>query len=228
MYSTMKWLLLMIVMPAGIIKAQNFNFSLAKDSSSYSELVSPAVLSSEESLLNKSFGIHLPFSFNFCGSASDSLIIETNGFIVFNKQAHLSLISFNSFSGNKDTAQNYPASIDYVISGAEANRIVKIEFKKLSQNTYSFYDHLSYQVWLYENGNIIEFHIGSNSYAGTGNEIQSVIGAINQQMDTADKAFLIGGDPGSPSGQVINGDNDLTFLTSMPRPGTIYRLTPSN
>lgn len=228
MTSFLKGLVSGLMLCSGTIFAQNFNFSLVKDSSSYTELSSPQVVSSGESFLNKRFTIHFPFAFNFCGSSTDSLIIE-NGYVVFNPLEKWSLISFNDFSSNKDTLQSYPASISYAVSGTGGNRILKIEFKNLSRNTYSYYDNLSYQIWLYENGSTIEYHIGNNSYALlTENEMQIILGAINQQMDTDDKAFLISGDPSTPGGQTISGDNELVFLTNMPCRGILYRLTPSN
>src|SRR4051812_32086588 len=181
--------------------AQNFSYALTKDSSSYADLSGATTALSGESFANKHPVVHLPFTFNFCGFNADSVVIETNGFIVFNVPNAISLISFNGFSGYKDSLQQYVASINYLLSGSSGNRIMKIEFRKLSNNAYSFYDNLSYQVWLYENGNKVEYHIGPSYYSSqVESEYPVLMGPINQKMDTDDKAFMISGNPVSPTG----------------------------
>jgi hypothetical protein len=150
---------------AHLIQAQNFNYTLSKDSTTYTALSGATYLSTGENWSNKKYSIHIPFHFNFCGSTADSIItIEGNGFIVMNQSKQLSIVAFNSFTSNKDTNQSYTSSIAYLTSGSQGNHITKIEFKNLSQNQLSNADYLNYQVWLYENGNKIEFHIGANSY----------------------------------------------------------------
>ncbi|MGZ4159084.1 MAG: hypothetical protein ACXVED_18995 [Bacteroidia bacterium] len=208
--------------------AQSFNYQLTKDSSAYSNLTEKTTLLQNESFLNKHPSIHLPFTFNFSGSNTDSLIVETNGFLVFDPVKKISLISFNSFSGNKDSSQSFPAAINYNTTGTQGNRIVKIEFRNLSLSGFSYYDNLSYQVWLYESGNVIEYHIGPNYFSTQSElEIPVLMGTINQNMDTDNKAFLITGNPSSPSGQLISGENNLVYINSVPASGIIYRLTPS-
>jgi hypothetical protein len=207
-------------------RSQNFSYGLAKDSSAYSDLTGVTTLLAGETFTNKHPGFHLPFSFNFCGTTTDTLVIETNGFIVFDRWNQISLVSFNAFSGYKDSLNQYVASINYTITGSSGNRIVKIEFKNLSMNGYTFYDRISYQVWLYENGNKIEYHIGPNYYSTLEEGIPILIGAINQEMDTEDKAFLISGNPVSPSGAILSGEDDFLYLNNIPFEGTIYRLTP--
>ncbi|MFL5763626.1 MAG: hypothetical protein ACJ77K_06760 [Bacteroidia bacterium] len=207
--------------------AQNFGYSFQRDSSSYADLAGPAVLLSNETFINKHPVIHLPFSFNFCGYNTDSVIIETNGFIVFNAYYPLSLISFNAFGGNKDSLQHYIASVNYNSSGTSGNRILKIEFKDLSMNGYNYYDRLSYQVWLYENGNKIEYHVGPNSYSCWEEGLPQLLGPINQNMSTANNAFLISGDPNNPTGELISSEEELSYINNVPAEGTIYTLTPT-
>lgn len=210
------------------INAQNFSYSFAKDSSQYNSIANPYVLSSNESWVNKNFGLHLPFQFNFCGSHTDSINIETNGFLVFDIANQFAIVAFNNFGCKKDTNQNYTASIGYVIEGAEGNRIVKIEYKNLAQGILSNYDYLNYEIWLYENGNKIEYHIGANSYSNeSGEGIAALIGIINRNMDTENKAYLVTGNPSIPAVQIVSGENELLYLSNIPYSGTIYTLTPT-
>ena len=221
----LKWICLVLIMVTISINinAQNFNYSFAKDSSSYSELSGATVLTTGVNFSNKSFVVHFPFNFNFCGTNSDSLKIETNGFLVFDKTKQLAIVAYNNYSSKKDTLGNYTSSISYNTSGATGNRIIKIEFKNLAQNTLSSSDFLSYQVWLYESGNKVEIHTGANASNGT----PVLIGIINKNMDTSDKAYLIKGDTSSPSGEIISGEASLDYLNQMPNSGIVYTLSPA-
>jgi|GEM_PF-2748380 len=225
MHFKIRLLAALAVMCVYTAKSQNFGYTLAKDSSSYSSLSGATVLVAAENFLSKSYTIHLPFTFNFCGSSTDSIIVEGNGFISFDQPKGLSTIAFNNFSSRRDTSNNYLSSILSGVEGSGNNRILKIEFMNMAQNQLSQYDHLDYQVWLYENGNKIEFHIGSNSYEQQ--ELPQLIGLINRNMDTDAKAFVLSGDPANPSGSLISGESDFTYLSGFPSSGFIYKLIPS-
>lgn len=211
-------------------KAQNFNYTLTKDSSLYTPLASPTLLSVEgQNWRNINFSMRLPFQFNFCGSSTDSLVIEGNGFIVLDHAKFLSIVAFNNFRSNKDTNENYSSTVSYLTIGSQGNRITKIEFKNLSQAKLSNTDFLNYQVWFYENGNKIEFHIGSNWYGLNPESPSSVLlGIVNRNMDTENKAYLVTGSQYAPTGQSISGDNEFVYLNNTPSEGTILTLTPIN
>jgi hypothetical protein len=208
------------------LTAQNFSYTIAKDSSSYVSLAGAEVISAGENFLNKRFSVHLPFQFNFCGSATDSLQIEGNGFLTFNEQEGMALVAFNNFSSRPDTSQAYSSSILSLTEGSPGNRVVKIQFSHLAQYTVSQNDFLDYQVWLYENGNRIEFHMGANSFGGY-DDLPQLLGIINRNMNTVNKAFLISGAASGPSAQLISGDDPFAYLHTVPSQGLIYKLTPS-
>ena len=210
-----------------IATAQLFGYSLQKDSAAYASLSGATVISTGENFRSKSFMLDIPFAFNFCGAAADSVCIEGNGFIVFDKEKGTAAVAFNNFGSNKDTAQNYTSSILSLTAGTSGNRILKLEFRSVSQNVLSINDYLSYQVWLYENGNKVEFHTGTNSYAVQPSDVQILLGLINKNMDTENKAYLISGDPAAPTGQVISGEAGLVYLNTVPSEGTVITLTPT-
>jgi hypothetical protein len=208
--------------------SQNFSYSFAKDSVAYAALNSPTLLSTNESWSNKQFKLALPFSFNCAGTAADTVFIETNGFLVFNKAKQLAIVAFNDFSSRKDTNQNYTASLGYTIEGSAGNRIVKFEFRNLSRNMLSTFDHMDYQVWLYENGNKIEFHIGSNPFAVNAESPNSLLlGIINRNMNSDPSAYLIQGNPSLPTAAAVNSANELIYLDNIPFEGVVLRLTPT-
>ena len=224
MAQKIKLMLVAFIIAAISVKAQNFNYTLSKDSSVYNALVSPILLTTAgQNWSTANFYVHIPFQFNFCGSSTDSLKIEGNGFIVFDHIKNWSIVAFNDFRSNKDTNQNYVSSVGYLTTGSQGNRITKIEFKNLSQNTLSNSDYLNYQAWLYENGNKIEFHIGPNS----GLQSSVLLGLVNKNMDTEDKAYLVNGSQYTLTGQLISSDNEFVYLNNIPSQGTILTLTPS-
>lgn len=220
------WVFACLSFTTTFVTAQNFGYALTKDSTTYTALTNASSVSTGENWNSKSFPLHLPFQFNFCGSTSDSLTIEGNGFIVFDKVKELSIVAFNNFRSNKDTNQSYVSSISYVNTGSQGNRITKIEFKNLSQNKLSSDDYLNYQVWIYENGNKVEIHTGANSYSDK-EDFSSLMGIINRNMDTDTKAYLVSGNPSSPSGQAISGDSELVYVNNIPNGGIVYTLTPT-
>ncbi|MFL5763546.1 MAG: hypothetical protein ACJ77K_06345 [Bacteroidia bacterium] len=217
------YLFFLCTLMGGISKGQNFSYSIQKDSSIYSDLVSPTVLVSEQSLTNRNFHLHLPFSFNFCGTATDSVIIETNGFVVLDKQKQLAVVAYSNFRSRKDTNGLYVASIGYQVSGTAGSRILKIQFSNFAQHISSSSDFLNYQVWLYEGSNKAEIHTGAN--ASFGNPV--MMGIINRNMDSDDKAYLLSGNPSSPSGQIVTGDSEFVYINAAPAAGVIYTFTPT-
>jgi|SRR6218665_577483 len=207
--------------------AQTFGYSLQKDSSAYTALSGATVISAGENFRSKSFMLDIPFAFSVCGGAADSVCIEGNGFLVFNKEKGTAAVAFNSFGSNKDTAQQYSSSILSLTIGTPGNRILKLEFRSVSQNMLSVNDYLSYQVWLYESSNKIEFHTGASAYAMQGSEAPVLLGLVNKNMDTEDKAYLVSGDPAAPAGQLISGESGLVYLNTVPSEGTFITLTPT-
>ena len=219
------WVLLLLAAVARESKGQNFSYAPSADSSAYTELSSPVVLAGL-SAWSGPYGFPIPFSFDFCGTSTDTIVIETNGFIILDKPHETAIIAFNSFTNHRDTTNAYGASISYLTTGSSGNRICKIQFKKLSQYQLSGNDHLSYQVWLYENGGKIECHIGPNSYSAM-EEMFVPFGLINRYMDTTDKAYMLYGNPSSPSGQIITGEAELVYLNTVSHEGIILTLTPA-
>ncbi len=222
-------LILFAICFAWITKSQNFNYQLVKDSSVYSSLTSSTTIAANNDWKNKSFGLKLPFQFNICGQSSDSIIIESNGYIEFANAQSISLIAFNNFTSNKDTNNLFNSLISYEVSGSAGNKIFKIQFLNLSQNKLSNEDNLSYQIWLFQNGNKIELHIGSSSFSNPENEMPVLFGIINRNMDLeGTNAFMVSGNPSQPSSRSYTIESDeLGTLNFVPYQGTVYRLTPS-
>lgn len=209
------------------LHAQNFSYSVSRDSAAYIPLDAPQTIAANQNWISKNFIVHLPFSFNFCGSLTDSVSIYGNGFIDFNIASKLAIIAFNSFSSQRDTAQQYAGTISYQVTGAGSSRILKIQFSDVAQSQFSAFDYLNYQVWLYEGSNAIEFHIGNNSYSNAPNSMPVALGVLNRMGTSSSRGYFISGSPFSPAGQLIGNDDELSYLTTIPAAGVILKLSPS-
>jgi len=219
-------ILLCVLLLLPSLKAQNFNFTLSKDSTIFELLTSSTTIAQPGDWKGKSFGLKLPYNLNFCGVSSDSITIQNNGYIDIVNSKTVSIIAFNNFSSNSDSSNLYQSLISYSITGNTGNRILKIQFLNLSNNKFSATDFLTYQIWLFENGRI-EFHIGNSSYSSN-SEFPIVLGVINRNLDFTDlNGAIINGNKIVAQLQMINQQNmELGYLNEMPSNGTVYSLIP--
>lgn len=153
---------LLILFASTSASSQNFNYTIAADSAGWNELNSQTILNTNNSAWNFSYKIPIGFSFNYLGQAFDSLVIETNGYLVFDNEGYYAFTAFNDFGDHIDNSGNH-AVIGYELSGNAGNQILKIQYKDAG-----LYAHdcriQSWQIWLKENGNIVEVHVGAGNY----------------------------------------------------------------
>lgn len=203
--------------------AQNFNYNLTKDSTAYQSLSTNTIIAERDDWTNKKFSLNLPFQFNCAGVMSDSLTIESSGFISFGKNTNLALVAFNNFLCSTDSAGVFVSEITFLVSGSTGNRIAKLEFKNLAVSTFSPGDYLTYQLWFYEGSNKLEFHIGPNSYTSV-SAFPELLGLLSRKMDSTINGYLATGDPSSPTGMQLNAE--LSYISKLPGAGTIFTFTP--
>ncbi len=129
--------------------------------------------------------------------------------------------------------------IQYEVTGTSPNRILKVEwdevglYEEISElGTTTM--RLSFQTWLYENGNIIEYRFGPNTMGDGSLDSEFLTSGLILDFDYDYYSGLIytaNGDPATPewsltddfyawyySGQMLNG---------VPEDGTVYRFGPA-
>jgi hypothetical protein len=222
---------LFFVLAALVVRAQDFNYTITSDTSgTYAALTSDSVLTND-SAWKHSYKIQVGFSFPFAGKNFSELTVERNSYIVFDNNRSYALMAFAGFSCKKDE-QNHYSGLSYANSGSSPNRILKIQFNKVGQGEYAA-EHLSYQVWLHENGRI-DIVTGTHTYQiadtatvnDTLNAIQ--IGLINTNMDTSNRGLFLSGAADSPGSQPLNDSYpEISFIRSMPRIGMRYSFIPN-
>ncbi|CAN5905102.1 hypothetical protein BH11BAC7_BH11BAC7_32920 [soil metagenome] len=229
------------------VKAQNFNYSFAKDSVAWQELNTQTILNRNNGAWNFSYKIPIGFSFDFLGKRFDSLTIETNGYLVFDEDRNYAMTAFLGFGDCMNSESNH-AVLSYALSGIPGNQVLKIQFKNMctSMNAPKYF---TYQVWLKENA-VVEIHAGPNDFQpgmiintmldeaqlpqrdtifmNNDSEQAYRVGFLNMNMDTEISGFFIGGSPIAPQAQpVTNEQPEPVYLVCAPSPGTRYTFTPN-
>ncbi|WP_188049134.1 LamG-like jellyroll fold domain-containing protein [Flavobacterium sp. GP15] len=169
----------------------------------------------------------LDFNFTFGGQAYSQFIVSSNGWLSF-------------VTSNFNNNQNYTNSIasaavmkpilmplwddlanttipKYETTGAFPNRIFKIEWSAQKWEYNSGSDVMSFQIWLYESTNVIEYHYNRGS---NGVKNGSATIGIYDQNDTYLTLNNSGNNPIASSGSFN------TNINSKPANGQIYRFTP--
>jgi len=109
--------------------------------------------------------IPIGFDFIYHGVSFDSLLVGQNGFVKF-EQNDIFESFINIFECKQMNFQDDPllSPIYYEVTGNPGDQIFKLEFVKSGfVNDIEQDDYVNYQLWIYENCNVFEFHIGDIS-----------------------------------------------------------------
>jgi hypothetical protein len=209
------------------LDANNYCFSAS--SRTYDNLLSttdvPGLSASSDDALSST--VALPFTFNFAGSFYSNIRVSSNGWITF-------------ASPNPNASQNYTNNIananiikpalfalwddieltvipKYVTSGTAPNRIFKIEFSKQKWDYAGANDAISFQIWLYEKSNNIEYIYKQGS--GALRNPSATIGIY----DANGKYLLLNDVSASPT---TTTSSFVFTLGAKPATGQVYKFTP--
>ena len=232
------------------LRAQQFDYTVSCDSNgTYQELSSQTILNTNNSAWNFSYRVPVGFAFNFLGQNFDSVTVERNGYLCFDKDRSYALMAFNAFHDKEDSLENHSV-LSYAQSGSTPNRILKIQYKNVGQSGAAS-ELLSYQLWLKESG-ALEVHIGPHTqltaeagfdttmiaYVTEGDSMilhtnyydtlmPVQIGLLNTNMDSETRGLFLKGSPTQPASQPVNDQNPgFAFMRSLGRAGTTYIFTP--
>ena len=165
MKSTLLLLFAVVLFKTASLNAQPYTFS--QYTSTYTNLSSPTVISTPNWTDFSVYTLHLPFKFNYFGANFDTLYVM-GGFEGFIYNGNGSGGTFGSYEiytyDNAMTDFKGTATISYQVTGAQPNRILKVQTLNANfDNDASETDYGNVQLWLYEGSNIIEMHYGQSS-----------------------------------------------------------------
>jgi hypothetical protein len=209
-------------------RSQDFNYNLSVDTTyTYTNLSGATQLSPGEKWLPS---YEIPTGFP--EGALQSVTLETNGFVIYNKVLNSAVMAFNGFHCKPDSMGSW-SQLSYQSSGAPGSKLLKIECKNVGQGEEPK-ELLSYQVWIRESG-VFEIVIGPNTYEKPAGDTiidtnQVVhLGLINRNMNNSDNGLFISGTPQSPVSTALSGEDPaLAFLRTVPKRGYKYTFTPQN
>lgn len=212
-------------------KAQSFSYTSEHSNSSYIQLDTTKETLPSSVWQDQSYSIPIGFSFGLDGQTYTSLTVKTNGLLAFGDENKFNFIFLNKeFLTDVNEANEALSHISYNHSITEdSQRILKIEFDNVGMPTPSSgLIHCSFQIWVREYSNKIEFHMGSIENNAEVNDTYQM-GFINMNnTSNADLGFLLQGNASSPTGTQVSAGGNLVSLINLPSAGTTYIFTPAN
>lgn len=207
----------------------------------YEDLVESTSVNGPEIWDDPIYTIPLGFDFLLFNSTISELVIIPPGAQLINsmeaEQVEL-LIPYLNDLMNAD-ASEMVSPISYVLEGTEGNFIFKLEFKNAGFYTEfeqfgTFANTTNFQVWLHQNGNVIEYHFGPNTikdgslihFFGNGPAIMLGTEVIPDGSGWGG-LWSLAGDPSNPTLIAIPSGTQMftqeQVLTGEPASGTVYR-----
>ncbi|MFP9115006.1 T9SS type A sorting domain-containing protein [Flavobacterium sp. RHBU_3] len=222
------------------VSAQDY-YNFTKLNQPYTELQDAISVNNGEIWMFDTFGeFSIPFPFTVMGNPVDRFLFDDDAFILMGTgvdydidgEGFYYMYPSNIYMQDRTYSSEVSSSpISYKVEGTTGNRILKLEVKNATlefAEDYGYaedYFYLSYQVWLYEANNVIEFHYGTNNITDIDNitDGEGIIVALGDDYNTVGFVY---GDTESPDyGEYTEAtfpDEGLS-LNSYPANGTVYR-----
>ncbi|NDI98693.1 T9SS type A sorting domain-containing protein [Flavobacterium sp. LaA7.5] len=238
-----KIMLFLATSVVAVITANAQNYYFAASQQNYSDLENPTSINNGEvwdyNIFNE---VEIPFDFSVNGEIVSRFLFDDDFFVLltpeadyFESEEGVYYISTSSIYMQDRTYSSGVSSspISYTISGAEGNRILKLEIKNagleladdngLDEDEY----YLSYQVWLYEADNAIEFRYGDHNI--TNIEIATDGEPLFAGFGNPYSVNIVYGNIFTPQyGEFTEDTLPLgTTLSEYPSNGTVYRFAPA-
>ncbi|MEO7976143.1 LamG-like jellyroll fold domain-containing protein [Flavobacterium sp.] len=207
------------------------NYCFSTSTAIYSNLLSttdfPGLGASADD--NLSGSVTLPFSFNFGGTFYSNVRLSSNGWLTFASPNTSAAQSYNNNLTNANLIK--PALLalwddiectvvpKYTVSGTAPNRIFKIEMSKQKWNYLSAADVISFQIWLYEKSNIIEYIYKQGDTAVNNTTLGASIGLY----DANGKYLSLNNTSANPT---ASSTAFTTNISQKPATGQVYRFAP--
>lgn len=224
---------------AGTLQAQ-MPYTFSVSTASYQPIGNGTTLNDTTVWDDEMYKVDIPFTFKLNNKPMTSLFLEAMEIALpdtVGSMDGLPLMSADLIDrGISDSLQVSQSHVRYIIDGAAGNRILKLEIANAGFAD-EFYadstvdDYFNMQVWLYENGNIIEYRYGSSSVTDFATYFPlGMLTGFVKNIDFAgssfDMMYILSGNPSAPVIDSLTQTAFSTGLTAFPDSGTVYRFTP--
>lgn len=225
--------------------AQGFPYELTVLSDPYFDLSAPVSISDGELWDDPFYLTSTGFDMQLFEEVTNVLGVLSPGAQVVNlNEANpdtVQLLSpyYSDIMNASDTMAVSP--ISYVVEGPPGNAVFKMEWKNVGfygewDASNSYFNTTNFQLWIYQNGNIIEFRYGPNTiksgsllhFFSTG---PLVLLGRNVAFDGSgwEGLWALGGDPQNPQISAVPSGQQPDFTQALlgePSSGTVYRFAP--
>lgn len=214
----------------------NLAYTFVAETAAYTPLTGTTSLTGNASWDDPAATIPMPFAFTVQGQQVDSLLLEGLGGSLIGLQNNNPIFSIVAPFEADIIDRGYDSSvslssISYKVDGTAGNRILKIEWKEVgsygeySNNGGILAMYISFQAWIYEGTNVIEYRYGANTINDPSTFYEGDPGAIIGTALTDGNASLVANLISGPVASPVFGLTVLP-LNGTPANGTLYRLTP--
>lgn len=215
-------------------------YTFGVSTAAYQPLTNGTTLNDTTEWDDERYKVDIPFAFSLNNQPMTSLFLESAEIAMPDTAGSMDGLPLMSTDlvdrGIADSLQVSQSPIRYTIEGTAGNRILKLEIANAGFAD-EFYadstvdDYFNMQVWLYENGNIIEYRYGSSSVTDFGTYFPlGMLTGFVKNIDLAgssfDMMYVLSGNPSSPFIDSLTQTSFTTGLTAFPDSGTVYRFTP--
>jgi hypothetical protein len=233
----------MLMLSAFSATAQNF-YNFTKLEQTYADLENTVSINQGLVWDYDDFApVTLPFAFTVMGQQVDRFLFADDGFVLLapgvsyndDSEGIYYLNTSNLYIQDRTASTQISSSpISYKIEGAAGSRILKLEVKNASiedADAYGYeedYFYMNYQIWLYEEGKIIEFHYGIDNITDLDN-LTDGDGLLAGFGDDYGTVGFVYGDISNPSYIELTEDTieEPVLLNDYPTSGTVYRFAPA-
>jgi hypothetical protein len=225
-----------------------FNYNLIVQIQSYTPLTTGTVVNGTAAWDEEAYT--MPIGFNFILNGTDTmsrLTLFAGNYFSADSTDTMALNVFTPIGADlwdraNVSASNSVSPIRYQLTGTSPNRIFKFEvfnagfYDEFNGTAQTNNDSVSYQVWLYEGSNILEFHYGprritypNDYFFPVGKPTVGYFKNLDFNTFSVDNLYYLKGDPAVPT--IDSTNNLLTFtggLNSFPVGGMVYRFVPKS
>jgi hypothetical protein len=228
-----KILLSLLVFAAFQISAFAQNYSFSQTTTTYTDLVSPTVLTGNVVWDDSSFVIPIGFPFQFGGASNTNVEIDANGVLLFmGPTTAAAIVGFDADFVDRGTTTSV-SPISYQLSGTAGSRIFKVQWKNVGFFDGVPADFANLQIWMYEGSNKIEVRFGTSALAspstifspatGPASGLATSIDFLNQSLS----GIFLQGNPAAATATTVTSTSSFPSLSATPANGTLYVYTVS-
>ncbi len=210
--------LLLIFLSLFMSAQAQLDYSLTYSNSTYTELSGATDVSADA--WNNASQRSMPFTFKFFGLDYNNIYITFDGVYFSDTGNDYIFYGTDNFKPKGNIPTESP--ISFLVSGTAPNRIIKIQYKNISEATVggSYVYSINNQIWLYESTNVIEYHFGTSSITDP-KYTAFFIGLID-----GDNVPYLGIDNTASAPTLIRVTNSPKGIPTYPANGQVYTLTP--